>query len=85
MRKDLPNPFVPVPGPLEETKYEDKKEEKDGSKTKDTENDDTKNEEKPIEIDFDGLQRRVVVFPYPEGRFGQIAGIEGKALFTSFP
>ena len=85
LRKDLPNPFVPVPGPLEETKDEDKKEEKDGAETKDTENDDTKKEEKPIEIDFDGLQRRVVVFPYPEGHFGQIAGIEGKALFTSFP
>jgi tricorn protease len=39
----------------------------------------------PVEIDFEGIQQRVLAFPYPEGRYGYIAGVEGKALFTSYP
>src|SRR5262249_15241923 len=35
--------------------------------------------------DLDGITNRVVAFPVPEGLYGQIAGIRGKALFTSFP
>ncbi len=39
----------------------------------------------PVEIDFEGIQQRVLAFPYPEGRYGYIAGIEDKALFVSYP
>jgi len=38
-----------------------------------------------IDIDFENIANRVRAFPVPEGRYGQIAGIKGKALFTSFP
>src|SRR5207248_6532502 len=34
---------------------------------------------------LDGISSRVVAFPVPEGIYGQVAGIKGKALFTSFP
>ena len=79
LRNDVMNPFVPLPRPLEEKKEEEKKaEEKDGK-------DEGKEEEKSIEIDFDGIEQRTVAFPYPEGRYGQIAGIKDKVLFTSFP
>ncbi|HEY9698228.1 MAG TPA: S41 family peptidase [Trichocoleus sp.] len=40
---------------------------------------------KPIEIDFEGIERRVLGFPVAEGRYQQIRGVEGKVLFTSFP
>ncbi len=40
---------------------------------------------KPVEIDFAGIENRVVAFPVPEGIYGQIAGLKGKTLFTSFP
>jgi tricorn protease len=40
---------------------------------------------KPIEIDFDGIEDRVVAFPLPEGRYTQIHGIRDKVLITSFP
>src|SRR5476651_88274 len=40
---------------------------------------------KPIRIDLEGISERVVAFPVPEGIYGQVAGIKGKALFTSFP
>ncbi len=38
-----------------------------------------------LRIDLEGIQRRVVPFPAPEGRYERIAGIKGKALFTSVP
>ncbi len=43
------------------------------------------NKPKPIKIDLDGIERRVIAFPVPDGRYGQILGIPNKALFTSFP
>ncbi|MFN3566226.1 MAG: S41 family peptidase, partial [Burkholderiaceae bacterium] len=43
--------------------------------------------EAPIElrVDLDGIARRVAAFPVPEGRYGQIAGASGRALWTVFP
>ena len=37
-----------------------------------------------LQIDLDGIDRRVVAFPVQDGRYGQVAGIKGKALFTEF-
>ncbi len=39
---------------------------------------------KPIRIDLDGIQHRVIAFPVPDGRYYQIMGIAGKALFSTF-
>ncbi len=38
-----------------------------------------------LRIDLEGMENRVLAFPVPEGRYGQILGISGKALFTLFP
>jgi len=38
-----------------------------------------------IDIDFDGISGRVIGFPVDEGRYEQIAGAPGRALFTQFP
>jgi tricorn protease len=38
-----------------------------------------------VRIDLEGIVRRVAGFPVPEGIYGQIAGLKGKAVFTSFP
>ncbi|MEX1018549.1 MAG: PDZ domain-containing protein, partial [Litorilinea sp.] len=40
---------------------------------------------KPVRIDLEGITRRIVAFPVPDARYGQIAGIHGKAIFTVFP
>ena len=89
LQNTLGNPFVPEPRPFEDEK-EDKDEKDEGEKEQDGEDkaSDEKAEqetEKRITIDLEGITQRVVVFPYPHGRYGQIAGIEGKAIFTSFP
>lgn len=39
---------------------------------------------KPVRIDLEGIEQRVVAFPVPDGHYGQIAGVSNKALFTSF-
>jgi len=40
---------------------------------------------KRLRIDLDGIQHRVLAFPVPDGRYGQIGGGAGKALFTVLP
>lgn len=40
---------------------------------------------KPIRIDLEGIERRLMPFPVPDGRYGQIAGVFNKAIFTVFP
>ncbi len=83
LQKTLGNPFVPEPRPFEEEK-EDK--DKENEKEQDGESDEkSEKESKPITIDLDGISQRVIAFPYPRGHYGQIAGIEGKAIFTSYP
>ncbi len=39
----------------------------------------------PVRIDLDGIARRVPAFPVPEGRYSQIAGARGRAVWTSMP
>ncbi len=79
LQKDQLNPFIPEPRPLNDEKTELKENESDKEAEK------TKKSEKQIEIDFEDITHRVVAFPYPQGSYKQIAGIEGKAIFTSFP
>ena len=89
LQKTLGNPFVPEPRPLEEEKEdkdktdEEKKDEDD--KTAEEKSEKKKDKREPITIDLEGISQRVVAFPYPRGRYGQIAGIEGKVIFTAFP
>ncbi len=40
---------------------------------------------RPCRVDLEGIERRVVAFPVPDARYGQIMGIPDKALFTVFP
>ena len=44
-----------------------------------------KEEEKPIQIDLEGIQSRIAAFPVAEGLYHQVRGIKDKVLFTSFP
>lgn len=59
-------------------KDEKKKDDKDADKEKDK-------KDQPLQIDFDGIENRIVAFPVAEGRYFQVAGIKGKVLYTSVP
>lgn len=79
LQKELPNPFIPQPRPFEEAKPDE------NADTESTQLEAQKAEDKPICIEVDSISQRVVAFPYPQGRYGQIAGIDSKAIFTAFP
>ncbi len=92
LRKDLPNPFIPLPGEAaKEKKDENNQQEKNepatakDGQTKDEGKEKEAEKTEPIQIDLAGIQSRVAAFPVPEGRYHQVRGIKDKVLFTSFP
>lgn len=100
LRKDIPSPFVQVPKPLGEqpkennsnskaTKEENNHNQEDNNQEENGVEQGATTSEKPkssqIEIDFDGISRRIVAFPVSEGRYGKIHGLKGKVIFTCFP
>ena len=89
LQKTLGNPFVPEPRPLEEEKEdkdkEDEEKKDEADKAAEEKSEKKKDKREPITIDMEGISQRVVAFPYPRGRYGQVAGIEGKVIFTAFP
>lgn len=38
-----------------------------------------------VEIDFDGIEERIVAFPVPEGHYGAVLGTRRRVFFSSFP
>ena len=89
LQKDLPSPFVPVPRAPGEKKDEGKKGEVDkekGDKEEAQGEEKKEGEEKPIQIDVEGIERRVIAFPIDEGLYGGIAGTkDGKVLYSRYP
>jgi len=70
LRADAPPPFEPEPKGMKHA-------ERDASAKA--------GEPVTLKVDLDGIARRIAAFPVPEGRYGQIAGARGRALWTSFP
>jgi len=69
LSKEEPSPFVPKPHCFVE---------KDDSNAK-------RDEPPPVRVDAEGIERRILSLPVPEGIYQQIGGLHGKVLFTSFP
>jgi tricorn protease len=91
LQRDTPSPFVPVPKPLNGRAKETAKTETDEVTSDDPAPEkpeaETDNSERPepLLIDFEGIEQRIIGFPVSEGIYGQIIGVEGKVLFTTFP
>ncbi len=71
LRAHTPNPFVPRPRALA---HRDEHDERPESA-----------EPARVEIDFEGIAGRMLAFPVEEGRYEQIAAVNGRALFTQLP
>src|SRR4029078_10680400 len=82
LKADALSPFQPAPHPLEDKPKPE--EGKPGEKPAGACTTEAPKPPEPVVIDLEGIQNRVVAFPVPEGRFAQIAGVPGKALFTRF-
>jgi tricorn protease len=74
LRKDIASPFVPQTRPVVRRRADERHEEAQ-----------TTAPSPPIDIEFDGIAGRIVGFPVEEGRYEQIAGAKGRAIFTKFP
>lgn len=78
-------PTSPAEGPDAEAEAEVQGDKATDSPDEEKEDDDKEKKELVVEIDLEGIASRVIAFPFPEGRYGRIAGIEGKALISQFP
>ncbi|HEX2152759.1 MAG TPA: S41 family peptidase [Acidimicrobiia bacterium] len=86
LRPDIPSPFdaaqrpTRVPGsPPSDPKLDAQ----DGKKKEEGEKEDAKPE--PVEIELDGIDRRLVAFPQAPGRYGPVVGAKGRVFTLSFP
>jgi tricorn protease len=97
LQKDAPSPFVLLPK-REALKDEEKKDNEQANEgtqdakeeQKDEVTDRSEKEKIPevksVQIDLEGIERRIVEFPVDEGRYGRVRGLkEGKVLFSHYP
>lgn len=75
LRKDIPNPFLPKP----------KAPGKDESELLDEMKETKEKKEVTVEIDFDGITRRLLPFPARDGRYSQVLGTRNKVYIVSHP
>jgi tricorn protease len=95
LRSDVDNPFAHLAGlpPDEEEKEEgedegdekSKKKDKADGKDGDKKAKDEKEEVKPIEIEFEGLTDRVVVFPVDAGQYFGLSATKKQVFYISAP
>jgi len=76
LRKDVPDPFVPVPKPPAS---------KEAAALKKAESEEEPEAHPRVEIDLDGIADRVVGFPVGVGRYGRVRAIKGKVLYSWHP
>jgi tricorn protease len=76
----------------DETKSEDKKDEKANGETeakdsdkKDDAKSDKEKKDKPLEIDLDGFEARLVLLPTKAGRYADLIAIPGKLIYRWLP
>jgi tricorn protease len=74
LRKDVPSPLVPQIRPFVKPKDEDK--DKGANANKKTQ---------PVEIDFDGINQRILGLPIMPGIYDHIAAVKDKVLYVRSP
>jgi tricorn protease len=92
LQADAPSPYAPESDEekgekgKEEKKAEDKaKSSKEGSAEKDKEKEKPKAEIKPLKIDVDGIDQRIVAVPMEAGNFRALEVGKGKLFYLSVP
>ena len=90
LRRDLRSPFILEPKAPNDKDKDEKKpasDENGGESSKEGEasNGNGNGQTSAFTIDLEGITMRAVPFPVPEGRYSQILGIKGKALYSNYP
>lgn len=78
LRKDVASPLAPK---NDEVKV------KKGDKSKEAKNKKGKKSagSKAVNIDLDGIEKRMVMLPEPPGRYGNLKAVKGKLIYQQFP
>ncbi len=80
LQSDLPSPFLQRP------KASDEKEKKESEAGDHGDEKDKEAEVKPVKIDLEGIENRIIAFPVEEGLYGRVIGIKGgKVLYSRYP
>ncbi|MFD1120055.1 S41 family peptidase [Sphaerisporangium aureirubrum] len=98
LRDDVGSPFVPEPRPLtgddtakgprrttEPSAADPGEDDTENTTAAEVPEEDGDDDDEGLRIDLDGIERRVVAFPVPEGRYHRVAGLKDKVLFTVYP
>ncbi len=73
LRADVPNPLLPAPRPLQEAPEPKEPSQETPSP-------------RPVQIDFEGIEKRVFTIPLPEGIYGTVKGLgKGRLLVIAYP
>lgn len=87
LKKSTPSLTAPKNEMVEVKKEEAPKAERDEKKGKDAK--DSKEDKKPtvtpVDIDFDGIESRLIVLPVKPGNIGRIGSVNGKIIYVRFP
>ena len=75
LQKDTPSPLEPENDKVEIKDDKKEKEDKDEEKKEETEKDDQ------VKIDFDGLEKRMVLLPVDAGSYSNLVAAKGKIIF----
>jgi len=80
LKADTEDPFLARPRPLADAP------EAGGEQAADAGAGKGKEKSAPdVEIDFDGIQDRIVAFPVPEGKYVQLGAVDGRVLYICVP
>ena len=90
LKKDTPSLLVAKNDMVEIKKEEAKEEKADDKKDKNKKDKSEKEEDSastiaPTEIDWDGIEGRMVLLPIPAGNMYNVSGVEGKIIFIRYP
>ncbi len=69
------------PAPVKDEKIKNDKKKKDEKAVVD----EKKDENKPVNIDFEGMEQRLELLPLPAGNIGALNSVKGKILYIRFP
>ena len=81
LNKKTPSILAPKNDTVAVKSDDDKKEPKKEDKKKDT----TVKKSSGVDIDFDGIQQRMIILPLPPGNYGNISVAKGKVIYQKFP
>ncbi|GGF22591.1 S41 family peptidase [Echinicola rosea] len=85
LTKDTVSPLAPKNDSTSVKADEKSDKKKDKDKKKDTAEEEEKEADKAIKIDWDGLERRMVVLPPAAGNYSSLGAVKGKVLYLKHP